>query len=200
MMDPEPFGAARGTCGAHHLALVTRGQVRAIWRQHRRIKCGHVNARHFVAHSHWPRACAGRAARHLAGRQGPSEAGNTLVLADTREHSKTVARSKLVAISATHDASLANSRVRAVKRVELFGLGNGGVRTLQQGRRGVTGKLQTRDGEGVAVEVAYRSGPCCCTRLGLVALCASGSAFFLQSETITIVNHTCRRDGGKTAL
>ena len=61
---------------------------------------------------------------------GPNEAGNALVLADTRERSKTVARSKIVANSATHDASPANSRVRAIKRVELFGLGDGAVRTL----------------------------------------------------------------------
>ena len=75
-------------------------------------------------------------------------------------------QSKLVASSATHDASLANSRVRAIKRVELFGLGDGAVRTLPQGRRDATGELETRIGEGVAVEVAYLSGQCCCTRLG----------------------------------
>ena len=43
-------GAARVVRVAHHLALVTRGQVRAIWRQHRRIRCGHVNALLFLAH------------------------------------------------------------------------------------------------------------------------------------------------------
>ena len=83
-----------------------------------------------LAHSNWHRVCAGRAARHLASRQGPSWTSNALVLADTRERSKTVARSKLVASGATHDVSLANGRVRALQRVELFGLGGGAVRTL----------------------------------------------------------------------
>ena len=85
-----------------------------------------------LAHSHWHRVCAGRAAHHLASRQGPSRAGNAHVLAVTCERSKTVARSKLAANSALHDASLANSRVRAVKHVELFGLSDGAVRTLQK--------------------------------------------------------------------
>ena len=135
-----------------------------------------------LAHTNWHRGCAGRAARHLASRPEPSEAGNALVLADTRERSKTVARSKLAASSATHDASLANSRVRAIRRVELFGLGDGAVRTLQQGCRDATGKLQTRIGVSVAVEVAYLNGQCCCTQLGLVALCAIASAFFLAKR------------------
>ena len=102
--------------------------------------------------------------------------------------------------SATHDASPANSRVRAIKRVELFGLGNGAVRTLQQGCRCATGELQTRICVGVAIKVAYLSGQCCCTRRGLAALYASGSAFFLQSETVVILTCTCWWDGGKTAL
>ena len=129
-----------------------------------------------LAYSDWCWVCAGRAARYLASRQGPSEPDNALVFADTRERSKTVARSKLVASSATNDASLANSRVRASRRVELFVLGDGAVRTLQQGCRDGTGELQTRIVVSVAVEVAYLNGQCCCRRLGLVALCASGSA------------------------
>ena len=44
------------------------------------------------------------------------------------------------------------------------------------------GERQTRIGVGVAVEVAYLRSQCCCTRLNIVALCASSSAFFLQSE------------------
>ena len=60
MRDTEPFSTSRvqvkvltlpGVArGAHHLALVTRGQVCAIWRQHRRIRCRHVNALLFLAH------------------------------------------------------------------------------------------------------------------------------------------------------
>ena len=124
----------------------------------------------------------------------------TLSFSLTRERSETFAGGKLVASSATHGASPANSRVRAIKRVELFGLGDGAVRTLRQGRRDATGELQTRICVGVAVKVAYLSGQCCCTQLGLAALCASGSAFFLQSETVAIVTGTCWWDGGKTAL
>ena len=95
-----------------------------------------------------------------------------LVLADTRERSETVARSKLVANSATPDTSLANSRIRAIKRVELFGLSEGDVRTLPQGRRDATGEQQTRNGVGVAVEVAHLSSQCRCTRLSSVTLSA----------------------------
>ena len=43
-------GAARVSRGAHHMALVTRSQVRAIWRQPGRIRCGSVNALLLLAH------------------------------------------------------------------------------------------------------------------------------------------------------
>ena len=56
-------------------------------------------------------------------------------------------------------------------------------------------ELQTRICAGVAVKVAYLSGQCCCTRLGLVALCALGGALFLQSETVAIVKGTCWWNG-----
>ena len=103
-----------------------------------------------LAHTIWHRVYAGRAARHLACRQRPH---NALVDAHTRERSKTIARNKLVASSATHDVSLANSRVRAIRRVELYVLGDGAVRTLPQGHRDVTGELQTRICVSVAVKV-----------------------------------------------
>ena len=69
-----------------------------------------------------------------------------------------------------------------------------------KGRRDATGELQTRFCVGVPVKVACLTGQCCCIRLGLVALCAIGSAFFLQSETVAIVTGTCWWDGGKTTL
>ena len=47
--------------------------------------------------------------------------------------------------------------------------------------------------------MAYLSGQCCCIRLSFVALCTSGSAFFVQSETVAIVTCTCWWDGGKIA-
>ena len=97
-----------------------------------------------LAHSNRPRGGASRSARHPASRQGPSWASNALVLADTRERSRTVARSKHEARGATHDASLTNSGVHAIRRVEHSVLGDGAVRTLQQGRRDATGELQTR--------------------------------------------------------
>ena len=43
-------GAARVSPGAHHMALVTRSQVRAIWRQPGRIRCGSVNVLLLLAH------------------------------------------------------------------------------------------------------------------------------------------------------
>ena len=52
----------------------------------------------------------------------------------------------------------------------------------------------------LSVKVAYLSGRCCCPPLGLVALCASGRAFFLPSETVAIVTCTCWWDGGETTL
>ena len=61
-----------------------------------------------LAHSNWHKVCAGRTARHQASRPGPSQADNALVLADTRERSKTVASNQLVAKSSTHDANLAS--------------------------------------------------------------------------------------------
>ena len=97
----------------------------------------------FLAHSKLPEVGAGRAARHPASGQGPSQAGNALVLIDTRERSETVARDKLVNKIASHHASLASSRVRAIQRFELSVLGEGTVRTPQQGRCNATGELQT---------------------------------------------------------
>ena len=51
--DTEPFTSRcwrrRVDRDAHHLALVTRSQVHAIWYQHRRTRCGHVNAFLFLA-------------------------------------------------------------------------------------------------------------------------------------------------------
>ena len=81
-----------------------------------------------LAYSDWCWVCAGRAARYLASKQGPSEPGNALVFADTRERSKTGARSKLVASSATHDASLANSQARRTFRSGRWGCQNTATR------------------------------------------------------------------------
>ena len=92
---------------------------------------------------------------HPASGQGPSETDNALVLTNTRERAKIVARDKLVSKIATHYASLASTRVRAVKRFELSVLFEGTVRTLQQGRCNATGKLQTLSGISVAVDMAY---------------------------------------------
>ena len=43
-------GAARVSRGAHHLALVTRSQVLAIWRQPRRVRCGNLNVLLLLVH------------------------------------------------------------------------------------------------------------------------------------------------------
>ena len=122
-----------------------------------------------------------------------------VVLANTRRRSKIVAGGKLGAVNATHDANPADRRVCAIGR-ELSVLDDGVVRTLQHGRRDAIGELPTRICGSVAVEVACPSGRCYYPRLGLVALCTSGSALVLKSETVTIMTRTCRCDGGKTAL
>ena len=130
--------------------------------------------------------CASRAARHLASRQGPNWAGSALVLAGTRERSKTVVRDKLVANSAIHDACPADSRVCTFGRAQPFVLGESADKTQQHSQRDTNGELPTHICRSVAVEVACPSGRCYYTRLRLVVLCTGGSAFFLTSEIVAI--------------
>ena len=136
-----------------------------------------------LAHSKLPRVGAGRAARHPASRQG----GNALVLANTSERSKTVARNKLVAKIATHDAILASSRVRAVKCFEL----SFWARVLSEHRHKV---VVTRQG------ILPAKRDCCNRDLPLLARRQNYPTMSTQEDDCSFRGRCCRSTHTRTPL